>query len=130
MRASIAANLLRPALAPVVFILVCGCARLPQITADEIIFAGGESLRYQGAAPVRGDTTGVRQARLEEQPVVLRRLSRLVMIRRSRFSEGGTVKVSVYDFHGRLLGSSEEVATDVPGLYFLELLSKLRVEDG
>jgi len=67
---------MRPALARFVFILLCGCARLPQITKDEIIFAGGESLRYQGAAPIRDDATGARQARFaEEQPVVLRRLS-------------------------------------------------------
>jgi hypothetical protein len=113
---------------PVLFMFLCGCAGLPRISDDAVVFIGGKSLRYQATAPAASDPTGASDPILvKERPVILKHLKRVIVVKKSRLSEGGTVKISVYDFHGQLLGSTDEIQTDVPGIFLLESTRRIFV---
>ncbi len=98
-------------------------AKKPEIGSDRVIFVGGKIVRYEpswerpgGARDALGNDVVSRTVR----PLVLVTLKRVVFVQEERLTEGSTMQLSVYDFAGNLLGSSEKVAVEVDGLFFLE----------
>jgi hypothetical protein len=102
----------------------------PEILPDRVVFAGGKILRYETSKILQREKSAIGRnevASFKERPVVLRRLKRVVLVREETLSEGGSLQLSVYDFAGTLLGSSEKVAVEAEGLFFLETQKRIFV---
>lgn len=100
----------------------------PEILPDRVVFAGGKILRYETSKILQRDKSAIERnevASFTERPVVLRRLKRLVLAREETLYEGASLQFSVYDFAGTLLGSSEKVAVEAEGLFFLETRKRI-----
>lgn len=106
-----------------VWLLCTGFAAAPEILPDRVIFVGGKVIPYEGSKVLQPDPTSSRAegvVSFTERPIVLRTLKRVVFVREERLHEGGIMQLSVYDFDGTLLGSSERVSVEAAGLFFLE----------
>jgi hypothetical protein len=116
------------ALFGIVAVLNTGFAETPKVLSDRVVFIGGKVVRYEASKVWQSDPKAIQTddvVSFTERPVVLATLKRVVIVREERLYEGGSMQLSVYDFHGTLLGSSESVAVEADGLFFLE--SKRRI---
>jgi hypothetical protein len=106
-----------------VWLLCTGFSGTPEILPDRVIFVGGKVVPYEASKVLQPDPSAIRAddvVSFTERPIVLRILRRVVFVREERLYEGGSMQLSVYDFGGSLLGSSERVSVEVDGLFFLE----------
>jgi hypothetical protein len=111
----------------VIWLLLSGLGAAPEILPDRVTFLGGKVVRYETSKVVQDPAAcmGGEVVSFTERPVILRILKRVVFVRRERLCEGGATQLTVYDFSGTLLGSSERVALAADGPFFLE--SKKRI---
>jgi hypothetical protein len=96
-----------------------------------VVFLGGKVVTYEASKILQSDPHAIREDQpvsVTERPVILRRLKRVVVVRTERLFEGGSMQLTVYDFTGTLVGSSEKVAVntdDSDGLFFLEGMKRI-----
>jgi hypothetical protein len=111
-----------------VWLLCAGFAGTPEVLPDRVIFVGGKVVTYEAAKTLQPDPRAIRQDQpvsVTERPVILRSLKRVVIVRTEQLFEGRSMRLAIYDFTGTLLGSSEEVAVNGDGLFFLERMRRM-----
>lgn len=96
---------------------------MPEILPDRVVFVGGKVVPYEASKVLQPNPSAIRANEIvsfTERPIVLRTLKRVVVVREEQLYEGGSMRLSVYDFGGTLLGSSEGASVEADGLFFLE----------
>lgn len=103
-----------------------GSGEVPQIKGGEIIFVNGKTLRYQPHKILFSDPEeAVRNAKpvsISEEPKLIRRWNRLVLVRTLNYYEGSQKEILVYDYDGNSLGSPQQIEGEV---FFLEASNRV-----
>lgn len=108
-------------------ILLCtACGQVPEIREKEIVFLDGKVLRYEVqkrayATPEEALARGEPVA-LSETPRLIQSWKRLALVRIARLYEGETREVTLYNYHGNLLGPPRKIVGDV---FFLEKTGRI-----